>query len=155
MFVPSSCGRTVAKVVLPSPGGPSKRICERGSLSFLQALRAMVNRWTTAFWPTTSRRRRGRRAVSRCFWTSGGSAFTIGCRAMNRLGTKDHCKLQNANLQFAFCNCRFTVCLVSLLINLQQDVFHGLERLPSAESLIQEVASVQGRVADCQQRSIG
>ena len=35
--VPSSLGSTVANVVLPRPGGPSKRMCDSGSLSFLQA----------------------------------------------------------------------------------------------------------------------
>ena len=63
--MPSSLGSTVAKVVLPRPGGPSKRMCASGSLSFWQALRTMPSRCTTAFWPMTSRSQRGRRAASR------------------------------------------------------------------------------------------
>jgi len=35
--VPSSFGSTVANVVLPRPGGPSKRMCPSGSLSFFEA----------------------------------------------------------------------------------------------------------------------
>ena len=35
--VPSSLGSTVANVVLPRPGGPSKRMCASGSLSFFDA----------------------------------------------------------------------------------------------------------------------
>lgn len=62
--VPSSWGRTLAKVVLPSPGGPSSKIWGSGSLSFLQAFTAMLNRFITAFCPITSAKHRGLRAES-------------------------------------------------------------------------------------------
>ena len=76
--VPSSLGSTVAKVVLPRPGGPSKRMCDSGSLSLRQALRTMLSRCTTAFWPMTSRSQRGRRAASRSRLVAAGRAVTIG-----------------------------------------------------------------------------
>src|SRR5262249_16711175 len=85
MGVPNSFGSTVANVVLPSPGGPSNRICGNGSLSFLHALRSMPSLSTMAFCPTTSRSQRGRSAASR--WRSSGvwPPVTTGVRAMRGL----------------------------------------------------------------------
>ena len=64
MDVPSSFGRTVANVVLPSPGGPSKRMWPSGSLSFLDARTAISSRSATFRCPITSLRNFGRRAAS-------------------------------------------------------------------------------------------
>src|SRR6266550_4311896 len=54
IVVPSSLGSTVANVVLPRPGGPSNRMCDSGSFSFLQALRTMPSRCTTSRWRSSS-----------------------------------------------------------------------------------------------------
>src|SRR5438552_983812 len=45
--VPSSLGSTVAKVVLPRPGGPSNRMWPSGSLSFFEARTAISRRAAT------------------------------------------------------------------------------------------------------------
>ena len=45
---PSSLCRTVANVVLPSPGGPSKRMCGSGSPRFLRGGQAIASRSATA-----------------------------------------------------------------------------------------------------------
>src|SRR2546421_9826381 len=80
--VPISCGRTVAKVVLPRPGGPSKRMWPSGSLSFLAALTAIFSFLTMACWPMTSRSHLGRKAASRRRSSSEGAADTIAWRGM-------------------------------------------------------------------------
>src|SRR5436305_4606237 len=80
--VPSSLGRTVAKVVLPRPGGPSKRVWPSGSLSFLQALMWMASFLTMACWPMTSLSHFGRRAASRRRSSSLGVLVTMAWRGM-------------------------------------------------------------------------
>src|SRR5262249_33192159 len=121
--VPSSLGSTVAKVVLPRPGGPSKRMWPRGSLSFLQALRVMPSRCTTAFWPMTSRSQRGRRAASRsrCLSGSSGSGWTTAWRTMNTS--------------------------LRLAVDFLQDVFDGVERAPGRQHPVEAVARLEGAVA--------
>src|SRR4051812_14213218 len=73
---PSSLCRTVANVVLPSPGGPSKRMCGSGSPRFFEADRAMARRSATLRWPITSSRRWGRSFSST---DSGARASSLRC----------------------------------------------------------------------------
>src|SRR5436190_15849850 len=87
--VPISWGRTVAKVVLPRPGGPSKRVWPSGSFSFLQALMWMASFLTIACWPMTSLSHFGRRAASRRRSSSLGVAVTMAWRGMTLLPLAD------------------------------------------------------------------
>src|SRR5262245_2611579 len=171
MVVLSSLGRTVAKVVLPSPGGPSKRMCDNGSFSFLHAFRTMPRRCTTPFWPMISRSKRGRRAASRRLSSSSPPGpWTIASRGMFhhsvpklRLGTPFReapaSPLRTRPRSGASRGCipkrsLGTRCSL-LLIYRQQDVFDTGKLLAARQNLVEPVARFRGPMANGEQRLVG
>ena len=70
-LTPSSLGMQTAKVVFPSPGGPSSKMCPSGSPRFLDASMAICRTSITSRCPTISEMERGRRMAS----FSGGAAL--------------------------------------------------------------------------------
>src|SRR5438445_13680696 len=140
IVVPSSLGSTVANVVLPRPGGPSKRMCASGSFSFLLPLIKMRNRSTTAFWPITSRSQRGRKASSRRRSSSGGSPPpTMVSRGISYPSPENTASGLHA----------------PLLVDFQDDLLGGLEFPAACQHLIEPGPRFHGAMPEVHQRLIG
>src|SRR4051794_27786363 len=88
----------------------------------------MVRRWTTAFWPITSRSQRGLNALSRSRSSGGSSERSVGSRPM-----------QSSQL------------LAIHFVDVIQHRFDRVATVPAREQLIEQIAGLERRVAQTQQ----
>src|SRR5438105_4333098 len=82
MPTPSSSRTMWARLVLPSPGGPTSRTWSSASSRALAAVSAIVSWSLIRSWPTNSARRRGRSDSSR----TSSSGTTAGARIVDEVG---------------------------------------------------------------------